>query len=123
METDYNAIINKPFTQSEINCKSRNLSHYNLFCQHFYSDYMNSGKETKQEMMVYYSIASQEEFDLAEDDSVISEPEAKPQDVMKMAGQYWRNMSGNIQSAWQIWSRNVNNLPVLGRFVDLPFTL
>ena len=68
-------------------------------------------------------IASQGEFNLAEDDSVISEPEAKPQDAMIIAGQYCRNMSHNIQSAWQIWSRNVNNLPVLGRFVDLPFTL
>jgi hypothetical protein len=61
--------------------------------------------------MVNYGIKRIAEFAAAGDDSIMSEPEALPHEVMKMAAEEWGEMSAILKNAWKDRCMSINQLP------------
>lgn len=120
MNSNPQSILNRPYTNKEFNNRNRNLTAYNIFSACFYFDYVNSDSNTKRRLMVKYGIKGIAEFAAADDDSIISEPEALPHEVMKMAAGEWGEMSGVLKNAWKDRCVSINQLPVLGVFHVVP---
>ena len=73
--------------------------------------------------MTKYSIKSYEDFQATDDDSIASEPEATPFEVMKIAAGEWNRMSSVLKKAWKDQCCAVNNLPIRGAFDSVPSEL
>lgn len=73
--------------------------------------------------MTKYSIKSYEDFQATDDDSIASEPEATPFEVMKIAAGEWNRMSSVLKKAWKDRCCAVNQLPIRGVFDCVPIDL
>jgi hypothetical protein len=81
---------------------------------------MNADTNTKRQLMIKYDIKDVAHFAAADDDSIVSEPEAAPFEVMKIAAGEWRSMSSVLKKAWKDRCSTINQLPVNGVFHDVP---
>jgi hypothetical protein len=79
MNPNPQSVATRPYSKKEINNRNRNITAYNVYSACFYCDYINADTNTKQrQLMIKYGIKNIVQFAAADDDSIVSEPEAAP---------------------------------------------
>ena len=114
------SIINLAPSQKELNAQNRSKTGYNIFVSWFFFDYNRLNGDQKKEMLIRNGIHEAEEYQIAEEDSVITMPSASSADTMRLAASHWRCSSIDIKDAWKERATIINKLPIRGVFTKVP---
>jgi hypothetical protein len=76
---------------------------------------------TKFQLMLKYGMINIVQFVAADNNGIVSELEASPFEVMKVAAEEWKSMMSSVlKKAWKDRCSTINQLPVIGGFHDVP---
>ena len=113
-------ILGLDYSDKELYSRNRNKTGYNIYVSFYFSDFKGLDYETKKSVLCDAEIHDISEYDLHEEDSVVSVPLATTIDVMRIAARKWREMPADTKNAWKERAELVNNLPIYGAFVSIP---
>ena len=107
-------------TSRDIYGSKRSLTGYNVYLRYFFANFKSLTDEEKKEMLCDMEIHSIDMYLLSEEDSVVSVPKASTVEIINAAAKKWRKMGLGVKNAWKQLAMDINMLPILGVFNEIP---
>ena len=120
MESTTEDILRLEPTRTQIEGRKRKLNGYNVFLSRFFTQFDDLGEDEKRDLLCKSNVHSLHDYLASDEDSIVTKPSTNNIDIIRLASWHWRQKSTQIKEAWKVKACEVNELPILGTFDEVP---
>ena len=120
MESTTEDILRLEPTRTQIEGRKRKLNGYNVFLSRFFTQFDDLGEDEKRDLLCKSNVHSLHDYLASDEDSIVTKPSTNNIDIIRLASWHWRQKSTQIKEAWKVKACEVNALPILGTFDEVP---